>query len=278
MNERSQQRLNQMHPELARRVRVLCERLAARGITVEVVQGLRSFAEQDKLFAQGRTAPGKIVTRARGGQSNHNFGLAVDLCPFVNGKPDWNASPAIWQQIGNQAERLGLEWGGNWKFVDLPHVQLSAMSVAQCRTLYNQGGLPLVWQRASAAVVAIESPAPPRLTANPPSSSKPTPSEATAVPPTLQATQIRDVLPEPQAWQVTASPVRSAEVPRPDSRKSVWAVLLAALGQIFATITGWWQNVDRRLLYVALMIGLTLIGLAYLYRQIRLGVAREERQ
>lgn len=273
MNERSQQRLNQVHPELARRVRVLCQRLAASGITVEVVQGLRSYAEQDKLFAQGRTKPGKIVTRARGGQSNHNFGLAVDLCPFENGKPNWEASPAIWQRIGNEAERLGLEWGGNWKFVDMPHVQLSAMSVAQCRNLYDQGGLPLVWQRASAAVVAIESPTPPRLTANPPS----TPSVSAAPLPTVQAAH-RDVLSDSQAWQVTAPPVRSAEVPRPDSRKSVWAVLLAALGQVFATITGWWQNVDRRLLYVGLMIGLTLIGLAYLYRQTRLGVAREERR
>ncbi|MFJ5622021.1 M15 family metallopeptidase [Peribacillus loiseleuriae] len=47
-------------------------------IYVQIPDGYRSIAEQDKLYAQGRTAPGKVVTNAKGGQSNHNYGLAVD--------------------------------------------------------------------------------------------------------------------------------------------------------------------------------------------------------
>ncbi|HVG34723.1 MAG TPA: peptidoglycan-binding protein, partial [Pyrinomonadaceae bacterium] len=65
-----------VHPELAKRVRMLIDNLAKAGMQIEVVQGLRTFAEQDALFAQGRTKPGKVVTNARGGQSNHNYGLA----------------------------------------------------------------------------------------------------------------------------------------------------------------------------------------------------------
>ena len=85
--------------------------LAAQGLTVEVVQGLRTFAEQDALFAQGRSKKGQIVTNAKGGQSNHNYGLAVDLCPFVNGKPQWNDN-AGFLLIGAEAAKVGLQWGG----------------------------------------------------------------------------------------------------------------------------------------------------------------------
>lgn len=138
-----------VHPDLARRVQLIIQRLSL-ALTLEVTQGLRTFAEQDALYAKGRTKPGPIVTQARGGQSNHNYGLAVDLCPFVDGKPDWNAPFRLWLLIGNAARLYGLEWGGNWKkFLDKPHVQLSTLTIAQCQTLYKKGGLPLVWERAS---------------------------------------------------------------------------------------------------------------------------------
>lgn len=146
MNQASERRLEKVHPELARRVRAIIEEMARQGHTVEVTQGMRTFAEQDALFAQGRTRPGPVVTRARGGQSNHNFGTAVDLCPFVNGKPDWNAPPAVWLAIGTEAVRQGLEWGGNWpKFIDKPHVQMAGPSISRCLTLFNTGGLDKVW-------------------------------------------------------------------------------------------------------------------------------------
>ena len=147
MNKASQQRLAKVHPELATRVTLLIETLAREGMVVEVVQGLRTFAEQDALFALGRTKPGQIVTTARGGMSNHNYGLAVDLCPFLNGRPQWKDNEGF-IRIGVEATKLGLEWGGSWrKFIDKPHVQLPGLTVAQCIHLYRKGGLSEVWRR-----------------------------------------------------------------------------------------------------------------------------------
>lgn len=145
MSNASQNRLKKVHPELAERVTKLIDVLASQGLTVEVVQGLRTFAEQDALFAKGRTIPGQIVTSAKGGQSNHNFGLAVDLCPFVAGKPQWNDNQGF-IRIGAEAVKQGLEWGGDWKkFIDKPHVQLRGLSVSQCLALFNKGGIEKVW-------------------------------------------------------------------------------------------------------------------------------------
>jgi hypothetical protein len=149
MNPTSEKRLEKVHPELAKRIRDLIEAFAQRGTQVEVVQGLRTFAEQDALFAQGRTKPGPRVTNAKGGQSNHNYGLAVDLCPFVNGKPDFSAN-STFVAIGGEAVKRGLEWGGNWKkFIDKPHVQLPGMTIAECSRLFKKGGLDAVWMEAT---------------------------------------------------------------------------------------------------------------------------------
>jgi hypothetical protein len=90
------------------------------------------------------------VTQAKGGESNHNYGLAADLCPFENGKPRWDAPIETWVDIGRTAERHGLEWGGAWKkFVDKPHVQLTRMPVKDCLKCYKRGGLDDVWAEAS---------------------------------------------------------------------------------------------------------------------------------
>ena len=149
MNPASEKRLEKVHPELNKRIRNLITAFAERGTQVEVVQGLRTFAEQDALFAQGRTKPGPVVTNARGGQSNHNYGLAVDLCPFVNGKPDFSAN-STFVAIGAEAVKLGMEWGGNWKkLIDKPHVQLPGMTIADCSRLFKKGGLDAVWEEAT---------------------------------------------------------------------------------------------------------------------------------
>jgi peptidoglycan L-alanyl-D-glutamate endopeptidase CwlK len=158
MNDASRRRLDKVHPTLATAIQTLLEILAQNGMQVEVVQGLRTFAEQDGLFAQGRSKPGPVVTRARGGQSNHNYGLAVDLVPFNNGQPNWNAPLGVWTTIGSEAEKLGLEWGGDWKkFVDKPHVQLPGMSIAECLALYRRAGnkLDLVWAEASRKLLGM---------------------------------------------------------------------------------------------------------------------------
>jgi peptidoglycan LD-endopeptidase CwlK len=150
MNPASENRLKKVHPELANRVRMVIDKMAQGGVQLEVVQGLRTIAEQDALFAQGRTKPGKVVTNARGGKSNHNYGLAVDLVPFSNGKPNWDAPNSIWMAIGAEAEKLGLEWGGQWKkFIDRPHVQLPGLTINQCLAIFKKGGMQAVWAEAT---------------------------------------------------------------------------------------------------------------------------------
>ena len=150
MKPSSEKRLQRLHPALVSKVRAIVADLAAQGIAIEVVQGLRTFAEQDDLYAKGRTTPGAIVTQARGGESNHNLGLAVDLCPFADDKPDWNAPMTVWAAIGASAVAHGLEWGGHWKkFIDKPHVELPSMTVSECARCYQTGGLDAVWDTAS---------------------------------------------------------------------------------------------------------------------------------
>lgn len=112
------------------KVRQLAEQLVMRckeqGITVIVTQALRTFAEQDALFAQGRTKPGSIVTRAKGGFSLHNYGVAFDIVPIINGKADYK-NLELFDRIGTLGEQIGLEWGGRWKtFPDRPHFQFLA--------------------------------------------------------------------------------------------------------------------------------------------------------
>jgi len=106
--------LTKLHPELAKRVTSLISELTNQGLAIEVVQGLRTFEEQNELYKEGRTKPSQVVTNAKGGQSNHNYGLAVDLCPFVNGKPQWNDNEGF-IQIGVEAAKHGFEWGGKSK-------------------------------------------------------------------------------------------------------------------------------------------------------------------
>lgn len=167
MNAASERRLSLVHPDLASRGRIMIAACARRGVHLEVVQGLRTFAEQDALFNQPRDGrdndgdgridePDECVTRARGGQSNHNYGIAFDVCPFVNGKPDWKASDATWKIIGQEGVRAGLEWGGNWKnFVDRPHFELpTGLSVRQCLAIYLKSKIAGVWATADRLLAA----------------------------------------------------------------------------------------------------------------------------
>jgi LAS superfamily LD-carboxypeptidase LdcB len=93
------------------------------GVTLRVVQGYRTFEEQDALYAQGRTQPGPIVTNARGGQSYHNYGLAIDVAGLnANGSINWKIN---YVQISKIAKYYGFEWGGNFSRPDRPHFQMT---------------------------------------------------------------------------------------------------------------------------------------------------------
>jgi hypothetical protein len=92
-------------------------------ITLRVTHALRTIAEQNALYAQGRTTSGKIVTNAKGGQSFHNVGTAIDVVQMVNGKPNWNFD---YSKLEKYSKPLGIEWGGRFKsIVDKPHFQIT---------------------------------------------------------------------------------------------------------------------------------------------------------
>ncbi|KAB2924865.1 MAG: M15 family metallopeptidase [Dechloromonas sp.] len=120
---RSEQCIATLLPEVRPLARGLIEKAAMHGIAIRVISGTRSYAEQDALYAKGRTAPGEKVTNARGGHSNHNFGIAFDIGIF-EGKRYLGDSPK-YKAVGALGMDLGLEWGGSWKtIVDQPHYQL----------------------------------------------------------------------------------------------------------------------------------------------------------
>lgn len=99
---------------------------------------LRTFAEQDALYAQGRTKKGAKVTNAKGGQSYHNYGLAVDIVLLVKDAKgefkmaswdtvkDWDKDgTADWLEVAQVFNKYGWQWGfiQNGKRWDLPHFQ-----------------------------------------------------------------------------------------------------------------------------------------------------------
>lgn len=109
---------------------------------VRIISGTRTYEEQDELFAQGRTKPGDIVTHAKGGQSNHNFGIAWDIGIFNQGTYLTKDREYIALAHAVLPDMNNLEWGGNWhSFKDFPHYQLKAVSesVAIIRQLFENG-------------------------------------------------------------------------------------------------------------------------------------------
>jgi peptidoglycan L-alanyl-D-glutamate endopeptidase CwlK len=85
---------------------------------------LRTQAEQTALYAQGRTVPGHIVTNAQAGKSAHNWGLALDFVPMINGKPEWTGKDPAWAHAISMAESRGMESLAKSAFPELAHLQL----------------------------------------------------------------------------------------------------------------------------------------------------------
>lgn len=102
--------------------------------------GRRTMADQDKLYAQGRTTPGPIVTKAPAGSSAHNFGLAADLAPMKGNDIWWNAPKSVWKKMADEAVALGLTAGYYFKSIfDGPHVEHPSWKVQ--RELWRAGKL-----------------------------------------------------------------------------------------------------------------------------------------
>jgi len=142
-------RIQLLHPSLREEVSAIyneiCEALTGRAMC-RFSYTLRTFAEQNALYAKGRTEAGQIVTNAKGGYSYHNYGLAVDIVLLKDKDGNGSFETASWEtDIDFDGDGLndwfecvqifkscGWEWGGDWKFSDKPHFQKTfGLSVRQ---------------------------------------------------------------------------------------------------------------------------------------------------
>jgi len=124
--------LNDLHPRLKERALAFQERCKQAGIDILIYCTYRSNKEQQELYRIGRNIPGKIVTNAKAGESNHNATIdgkpasrAFDCVPLRAGKPVWDGKDPIWQIVGKIGVEVGLMWAGNWtRFREYPHFEL----------------------------------------------------------------------------------------------------------------------------------------------------------
>lgn len=119
----------------------------ARGVDVLIYCTYRSPQEQDECYAQGRTLPGPIVTKARAWESWHQYRCAWDAIPYTPAhSPDWTYSDRNndkipdepwWRVLVEEAQKLGIEWAGNWTtFKEFCHWQFpNGRTQAQLRPI-----------------------------------------------------------------------------------------------------------------------------------------------
>lgn len=114
-----------VHDFTQRLARVM-QRMREAGYPVTVTSRLRTTAEQQRLYAKGRTSGGSIVTELDGvtKRSHHQRGTGADLAFLVKGQPSYGEQHP-WTLLGKIAKEEGLIWGGDWTtLVDRPHVEL----------------------------------------------------------------------------------------------------------------------------------------------------------
>lgn len=139
---KAEKKLTGCNPVIKKRALMVVEKAYDSGIEMLITDAYRSIAEQNKIYAQGRTTAGKIVTNAKGGSSYHNYGLAFDFC-LVDGEglPYWIVNEK-WLAVVKIAKEYGFEWGGDWtSFKDYPHFQITGGK--SCVQLMN-GALPFI--------------------------------------------------------------------------------------------------------------------------------------
>lgn len=148
-------RIKQLHPKLVEEAteiyKEILESLKGRAIC-RFAYTLRTFAEQDALYLKKPK-----VTNAKGGQSYHNYGLAIDIVLLVDKDGNGSFESASWQtnvdfdkdgvndwmEVVKIFKSYGWEWGGDWKFTDLPHFQKTlGYSIKQLQALHTKQGKP----------------------------------------------------------------------------------------------------------------------------------------
>ena len=152
VDKSSLQKIEQLHPFIKEDVKNLVDTINTSVLTgnakVRVAQGLRTFAEQNALYAKGRTAPGPKVTNAKGGDSIHNYGLAIDIVLIIDGKTaSWDTKKDFdrdqqsdWMEVVQVFKKAGFSWGGDWRtFKDMPHFEKTGgNSLKQLKDKYSK--------------------------------------------------------------------------------------------------------------------------------------------
>jgi peptidoglycan L-alanyl-D-glutamate endopeptidase CwlK len=140
---RTERNIQTLHPRAQELARVFIKRVLDAGINARIISGTRTYAEQNKLFRQGRYGnPGPKVTKARGGQSNHNFCIAWDIGIFEDDGAYLGDSP-LYDKAAEVGLVDGIEWGGHWtSFVDRPHYQAATgLIISAVRARFERGQL-----------------------------------------------------------------------------------------------------------------------------------------
>ncbi|MDQ0300170.1 peptidoglycan L-alanyl-D-glutamate endopeptidase CwlK [Salibacterium salarium] len=121
-----------LHPKVVEMKEELVDRADSQDIQVVVTEGYRSEKKQNELYEEGRSKEGSVVTHAKGGESYHNYGLAIDFALEQNdGELTWDTEydgnengRSDWMETVDIAKNLGFEWGGDWNhFEDPVHLQ-----------------------------------------------------------------------------------------------------------------------------------------------------------
>lgn len=125
---------SELHPVVEKAKNELVDQASKKDIDVMITDEVRSKERQDELYARGRTTEGTVVTHAQGGESYHNYGLAIDYAiKNNNGNVLWdihydgnNNGESDWFEVAEIAKEIGFEWGGDWQhFKDYPHLQMT---------------------------------------------------------------------------------------------------------------------------------------------------------
>lgn len=116
--------LEALHPVVAAKAKQFLieanEYLKQYNITCKIISTLRTWDEQNAIYAKGRNAKGVKIgttfTNAKAGDSIHNWGCAFDIGLFENGAYNtvktqkYYIDPLLVKCGKNQ----GLQWGGDW--------------------------------------------------------------------------------------------------------------------------------------------------------------------
>ncbi|MGI8314813.1 M15 family metallopeptidase [Halobacillus mangrovi] len=122
-----------LHPKVEEYKNELIATSKSKGIDIFITEGHRSVERQNNLYERGRSTDGRIVTYAKGGESFHNYGLAIDFAlKLDNGDVVWDMrrddnknGESDWMEVVAIAKDMGFEWGGDFSnFKDYPHLQM----------------------------------------------------------------------------------------------------------------------------------------------------------